>query len=275
VTTAHDIMASLRRGPFRAPAHVLLENVANGTGFNVNRWADAIALSLWPSRGVYLAGIEIKISRGDWKRELDEPAKAAELQRFCRYWWIATPPKLVEISELPETWGLLEVHGKAVLTVRKAPKLEEQPPTTAIMAAILRRAGENWEAATLARLKAAREELKPAPSDRELAARAISAEHNAKSLQRQLDDMRAAADAFEKASGVSPFSRWDPAGGDPGQRGHAFRFTLELERDLERSADTFGHQATQLAKVIDRLRTSQAELIQMLIRGRPAATEAV
>ena len=274
MTTSHAIMEALRCGPFRAPAHVLLENVANGTGFSVKRWADAIALSVWPSRGVYLAGIEVKVSRGDWKRELDEPAKAAELQRFCRYWWIATPPKLVEISELPETWGLLEVHGKTVRTVRTAPKLEEQPPTAAIMAAILRRAGENWEAATQARLEAAREALKPAPSDRELASRAVSAEHNAQSLQRQLDEMRAAAAAFEKASGVSPLRRWDPAGGDPGQRGHAFRFTLELERDLARSADTFGRQATQLAQVIDRLRTSQAELIEML-RARPAPAEAV
>ena len=33
------------------------------------RYADAIAMNLWPSRGLAVHGFEIKISRGDWQRE--------------------------------------------------------------------------------------------------------------------------------------------------------------------------------------------------------------
>jgi hypothetical protein len=46
-------------------------------------------MSLWPSRGIELHGIEIKVSRNDWLKELGDPAKADEIARFCDRWWVA------------------------------------------------------------------------------------------------------------------------------------------------------------------------------------------
>ena len=44
---------------------------------------DAVIMSLWPSRGLELHGVEIKVSRADWKREAADPAKAEAIAAYC------------------------------------------------------------------------------------------------------------------------------------------------------------------------------------------------
>ena len=73
---AADVRAALAR-KFCAPEYALFYEVANATGSAATRSADAIAMGLWPSRGLYLQGFEIKVSRSDWLSELKNPAKAA------------------------------------------------------------------------------------------------------------------------------------------------------------------------------------------------------
>jgi hypothetical protein len=45
--------------------HAVLFEVRNATGFDANRSIDAVTMTLWPSLGLELAGMEIKISRSD------------------------------------------------------------------------------------------------------------------------------------------------------------------------------------------------------------------
>src|SRR5688572_18266988 len=71
---------------FAPSAYAFLPQLRNGTGFGRTRTADAVAMSLWPSRGIYLHGFEIKVGRGDWLSELRQPEKAEEIARFCKYW---------------------------------------------------------------------------------------------------------------------------------------------------------------------------------------------
>jgi hypothetical protein len=117
----------------------VLEEVRNGTGYvRTLRSADALVCSCWPSRGLWLAGVEIKVSRSDWLREIKDPAKSSEIQRWCHYWWIAAPAGLVHDGELPKTWGLLE-HASGKLSVKvQAPKLEAEPPSMTFLASVLR-----------------------------------------------------------------------------------------------------------------------------------------
>lgn len=139
--SADEVVSQLAAKHFSAPAHGLLREVRNGTGYGSRqeRYADALAVSLWPTRGIWFAGVEVKVSRGDWLRELKDPAKSEAIQKWCNYWWIAAPEGIVLDGEVPETWGLLEV-GRGKVTVRKpAPRLEAEPPTQAFVAAILRR----------------------------------------------------------------------------------------------------------------------------------------
>lgn len=140
VTSAH-VRAALR---FRYPAasHALMFEVGNGTGHATSRHADAVAMGLWPSRGLEVEGIEIKVSRQDWLNELKQPEKAEAVAKFCDRWWIAAPKGLVKPDELPRTWGLLELDGDTLRQKVAAPKLEAVQLTRTFLAAMLRRASD-------------------------------------------------------------------------------------------------------------------------------------
>ena len=74
----------LLKGPFPDGAFLRLPQVRNGTGFQRStRTADALIVSCWPSRGLWFAGVEIKVSLSDWKRELCKPEKSASIQKWC------------------------------------------------------------------------------------------------------------------------------------------------------------------------------------------------
>jgi hypothetical protein len=138
-TTADVERALAKRFP--APEWALLFEVGDTTGFGQSRRADAIAMNTWPSRGMGLTGVEIKASRGDWKKELDHPEKSAAIQRFCDWWWIAvTDPKIVQLEELPPTWGLLVLRGDHLVQAKEAPRLPATPPSRGFLASLLRSA---------------------------------------------------------------------------------------------------------------------------------------
>lgn len=88
-----------------------MPHVRNAAGFNASRTIDALALHLWPSRGLVLHGYEVKVSRSDFLREIKDPAKAEAFCRLVEFFWIVAPAGVVKKGELPTTWGLVEVHG--------------------------------------------------------------------------------------------------------------------------------------------------------------------
>lgn len=133
------------RPHFPVREFALLPQVANGTGSNARRHADALALGLWPSRGMRLHGFEIKSYRGDWVRELTNPEKAEEIAAFCNHWWIVTAhPGMVKDGELPPLWGLMEYDPDTKALVKKtaASYRESKPVDLAFVAAMLRKAQE-------------------------------------------------------------------------------------------------------------------------------------
>jgi len=159
----------LLREKFAPPAYALFEEVKNQTGYQKRseRYADALALSLWPSRGIGMTGFEIKVSRADWKKELDDPAKAAEFSKYCTGWYVVAPEGIVERLELPAAWGLIEVPisgRKRLVTKVEAPKTVPTPWDQSFVAALLRRQNEQTAAlvdqALRARLEGEREKQK-------------------------------------------------------------------------------------------------------------------
>lgn len=132
---------SALRDRYCAPEHALFFEVANGTGSNIRRYADAIAMNLFPSRGLTLSGFEVKVSRHDWQRELGNPKKAEEgVFKYCDHWWIVAPPGVVDKADLPPTWGLMELQPKGLRQIVGAPRLKPVEMTRHFIAAILRRA---------------------------------------------------------------------------------------------------------------------------------------
>jgi hypothetical protein len=93
-------------------------------------------------------GIEIKVSRMDWLRELRKPNKSTAIQKYCDRWWVVVSDKEivnVDGGELPPTWGLMVVKGGKLYNVVEAPKLKSEPLDRGFVAALLRRAHESMQ----------------------------------------------------------------------------------------------------------------------------------
>lgn len=199
--TEHDLFMALRV-LYPEREYALLPQVSNGTGAHSRRHADAIALSLWPSRGILLHGFEMKCDRRDWRRELENPEKAEEVARFCRFWWIvASGPKVAPVEEVPENWGLLvwsQEKQKLERVKQAACRGDSVPPTWLFVAAILRQAQgivspeASLEAARKEGIEKGREELK----------HTLSYEHE------QLRKLRDKVTEFESASGIKVTDSW-------------------------------------------------------------------
>lgn len=205
---AHLILDALQNAPFDSPAHVMLREVRNATGGTANeRYADAIVASVWPSRGLWIAGIEVKVSKSDWKAELRNPAKSSSIQRFCDYWYVAVPDGLVSIDELPETWGLVTVKERAGKLsgkiVRRAPKLDPEPLSMVFVASILRNASASVQ--NQIGLEKYRWEEQRQTETQELRAfrgEKLNLERSKESLRKKCNDYETEINAFEAQTGI-------------------------------------------------------------------------
>jgi hypothetical protein len=109
VTTAEVLTALI--GHYRKPGTerdgeiLITEPEAPGS----SRRCDLLRVGMWSSRGTGIDVHEIKISRADWLRELDEPAKAEAWWPYCSRFWVTAPPHLIDPAELPQGWGLMEM----------------------------------------------------------------------------------------------------------------------------------------------------------------------
>jgi hypothetical protein len=201
---------------FQAPEWALFFEVSQGTGSYGGRFADAVAMNLFPSRGLRVEGVEIKVSRGDWLRELRDPSKSEPIQRYCDHWWIAALPGIVADGELPPTWGLLELNANNGLRMKvKAPKLEAEPLGRDFLAAMVRRAAEKASRELNEAVKRATEEERAS-----IEARIAERVKFSTSRHRELET---AVEEFEKASGLS-ISGW--SGGK--EVGDAVRIVRDL-----------------------------------------------
>lgn len=136
-----ESVRALLRKRFAAPEWALMEEVAPSTGGGTG-YADAVAMNLWKSRGHSVFGIEIKVSRSDWLRELKKPAKAESVFQYCDGWYIVAPAGVILDSEMPATWGYIEVKGGRLVEKIRPPKLEPQPLNRQFVASLMRRGFE-------------------------------------------------------------------------------------------------------------------------------------
>ena len=184
---------------FPAPEYACLFEVRNATGFSRSpRTADALVMSLWPSRGLELWGIEIKNDRYDWVREKANPAKAEEIAKYCDRWWLAVADKdIVKPGELPPAWGLMAPKGNRLQVVKEAEKLEAKPIDRLFLGALLRNSSQVGVALAV---EAERKRLEE-QHERDK-------EHKLKWAEEQLAELKKTVATFEAASGVT-IQRWD------------------------------------------------------------------
>ena len=167
--TAGEILSALRKenGPFPEIQFAWLYEV-EGREKGRSRYADAVALQRWESRGIYLNGFEVKVNRADWLKELKDVEKSSPVQRYCRHWWIATPPGVIGDGELPPNWGHYIVNeGGRLKCAQKAPALEAQAIDLKFVASILRRSVDAKKAAVDEAVDALRREHAANPAEKE------------------------------------------------------------------------------------------------------------
>lgn len=136
--TAGDLRVALRNA-HPADEYVTLFEVREAVGRQAGSRADAIVMSLWPSRGFEVSGFELKVARGDWLAELKNPGKADRIARYCDRWSVFAPAGVVRQGELPPGWGLWELQaGGSIRRSLLAAAREPEPMPRAFLASLMR-----------------------------------------------------------------------------------------------------------------------------------------
>jgi hypothetical protein len=218
---------------YSAPHWQFLRELRNDTGFQSSRACDALAVGMYHSRGQLLIGFEKKISRSDWLRELKEPQKAEAIAQFCDHWYVVIPDaEIVEIGELPPTWGLLHVKGNTIRALREAPTLTPRPIDRGMLAAIVERAIEN----ALQPYLITKQEAKQSELDMEFERGKNSAARDVEAAK----ELREQVKAFEEASGIE--IRGYSGGRELGERVKAAMRKDRFLRDAERQVKNAAHE---------------------------------
>lgn len=209
ITAAH-IRAHMTK-VYAHPEWALLFEVLNATGAQHTRSADALAMSLWPSRGLTLHGFEIKVSRHDWNTERKDPSKAETIAAYCDFWSLVTAPGVVQDAvEVPPAWGWMEFDGKSFTTHRAAEKTEAKVCDRLFLAALLRRAARTDEAAFEIEIER-RDAVRRAAYEADLK---TAVERRTRRASETLKEI----EAFEEASGLR-LDDWMGWAGDAAQLG--------------------------------------------------------
>jgi hypothetical protein len=138
------VIARLRE-QYESKAWAFLEQVRGGTGAMGSRYCDALAMSLWPSRGFDIIGFEVKVARSDWLAELRQAEKADEIFKYCNQWYLAAAPDVALPEEIPAPWGFMEMRGaKEIVTVKAAPALTPAPLAPEFVGSVLRNVMKQW-----------------------------------------------------------------------------------------------------------------------------------
>lgn len=269
-----DVMARIR-AQFEGSGYAVLSQVRNATGAGpVTRTADALVMSLWPSRGLTLSGFEIKVSKSDWKKELSTPEKAEEIARFCDTWYVAAPPGIVRVEDLPPAWGLYETTDAKLKLVREAKaraREEVAPITRGFLGALLRAATTDVlpkaevEGLVQRRVEARLPEavacrMRDAAPEHRQTARKLE------QVERDFARLKETVEQFEQASGVRLLG-----GGTIGAIGKAVHAVLAQSHDgIARDLDG---QAARLRYAADRAAEAAAELRQVTRIGEAPVAE--
>ena len=222
---SHKIAKALR-ARLDPRAWGLLFDVGNSTGFGCDRHADALAMSLWPSRGLDIHGYEFKDSRMDWVRERDNPAKADAIAKYCDFWWLCVVDRaIVQPGELPRTWGLMDLGGRkgGLVVVIEATRLEPEPLNHRFLAALICKVAEPQSLVDAEQLARERKQ------GYDEAVR--TQQYSIDCLTRELDDLRKRVADFESSSGVS-IGEWGCQSGT--QIGKAVHLVLSGGLNYER-----------------------------------------
>jgi len=136
---AADLLELLRRRHSDPQEWVFCSEVPDGTGGQLNRFIDAFAINCFHSNDLLKIAYEIKVSRGDFLRELKHDYKRRHAMMLSNQFYFVTPKGLVTPEEIPFDCGLMEAWAGALEVVVKAPKRSTHPPSWTFLVSLCRR----------------------------------------------------------------------------------------------------------------------------------------
>lgn len=127
--TAKDVLALLRERYSNGGEWVCASEVQRTTGWSDRRY-DFVAMNCWNSNFYKIEVVEIKVSKSDLRRELEEPEKHNVMFDDIDYYSLAAPDKIIDMSIIPPKWGVYAVVDGKLVTKRKPLALHDEPRTT-------------------------------------------------------------------------------------------------------------------------------------------------
>lgn len=132
------------RAKYPLPEWAGFAELRDGTGFSAMRSVDFWAMNCYPSKGFLTVAIEVKVTRNDFFRELNNPKKRESAESIARETYFAVPAGLVKPEECPEGWGLIEVLSNGSARTKLRAKQRERPVfDEAFIASLMRRVAED------------------------------------------------------------------------------------------------------------------------------------
>jgi hypothetical protein len=124
-------------GGARKRRYVCADHVRAQSGFDC-RTLDFVAVDTWASGKLAAHGVEVKVSRPDWLRELKDPDKAGAFLAWMTHFWLAVPDaSIVRDGELPDGWGLLVLRKSRLVAQVTAPRRAAEPIPPETVASLL------------------------------------------------------------------------------------------------------------------------------------------
>lgn len=113
----------------------------NGNG--IQSRADALYVGFTSTSGRLLVGHEVKVSRSDWRKELDTAGKADFWADNCHQWIIVAPgADIVPAEEIPHGWGLMYPNPRTAtrmqIVVKPETHKDRVPSWTAVRSMMAR-----------------------------------------------------------------------------------------------------------------------------------------
>ena len=106
---ADDVREALRKRFADGRRYAIAEEVGLTTGFS-HRRLDMMVLDCYASNGFRIDGIEIKVSKADLKRELEDPEKHVAFFDVIDYYTLACPKGIADLRVIPPKWGVMQVN---------------------------------------------------------------------------------------------------------------------------------------------------------------------
>jgi len=138
---AKDIVHRLESRYF-PPEWATFTELPDGTGSAHCRTIDLFAQNCYPSKRFLSVAVEVKVTRADFRRELENPGKRLVWEKEANEFWFAAPKGVIPVEELPEGAGLLEARGDGLRAKRRAMQRMDNELSQRLMISVARASAE-------------------------------------------------------------------------------------------------------------------------------------